>query len=98
MNSGVGSVYFLLSLNQLLGLLKSKITLSEIVENVIEDRFRYVWSNKVSIIRKPYLVLQCGDTLYCDILNEMEIRNSDLARLLLENLICMDAAITMCWM
>ncbi|MFT5249715.1 MAG: hypothetical protein ACI93P_001443 [bacterium] len=93
MNSGVGCVYFLISVNQLFEFFNSKVTLSQIVQNPIEDRFRYVWHDKESIVRKPCVVLQCGDTLYADIPNDMKMRIRDLARLLSENLLCMDAAI-----
>lgn len=84
MNSGVGCVYFLISVNQLFEFFNSKVTLSQIVQNRIEDRFRYVWYDKVSTVRKSCVVLQCGDTLYCDTPTDMKIRSSDLARLLLE--------------
>lgn len=84
MNSGVGCVYFLISFNQLLEFINSKITLSQIVQNPIEDRFRYVWYDKVSIVRKSCVVLQCGDSLYCDIPAYMKMRSGDRARLLLE--------------
>lgn len=98
MNSGVGCVYFLISVNQLFEFFNSKVTLSQIVQNPIENRFRYVWYDKESIVRKPCVVLQCGDTLYADIPNDMKMRIRDLAKLLSENLLCMDAEITRYWM
>jgi hypothetical protein len=84
MNSGVGCVYFLVSVNQLLGFLSSKVTLNQIVLNPVENRFRYVWYDKESIVRKPCVVLQCGGMLYCDIPNDMKMGRLDVASLLLE--------------
>jgi hypothetical protein len=87
MNSGVGRVYFLVSENQLLEFFNSKITLSQIAQNVTEDRFLLIRYDKGYIVKKSCIVnaLQCGHTLYFDILHEMKISCFDIARILSEN-------------
>lgn len=83
-NIGMGRIYFDVSATQLNEFFNSKLTLSQIVKKVQEDRFLLIRYNKGYIVNSTFVEhgLQCGDILFRDILDDMKIGNKEVANII----------------
>ena len=84
LNIGIGRVYIPVSVNELIGFLNSEVTLSQIVQNVKEDRFLVIRYDQGYIINRSFAArsLQCGDTLFRNILDDMKISNKEITSII----------------
>jgi hypothetical protein len=94
MNNGIGRVYFPVSEKELLEFFNSKITISQVVQNAMEDRFLLIRYDKGYILERSFVAhsLQCGDLLYRDILDDMKIGNKEIEKIISDNQLDVGAA------